>query len=387
MQKALFGLVFLGLGIVVGWIGKSGPLVDAFAQGPAAGGPATPTTLGNLPSGTTQVAGILADSLTPEERINITVYETCNRGVVNITTESTRLESIFTAASVKGSGSGSVLDRQGNILTNYHVIEGARDVTVALYTGDYYPAELVGADPDNDIAIVRIKAPAEQLHPIPLGDSTHLRVGQRILAIGNPFGLERTMSDGIISSLNRQLPSRNRRSLKSIIQINAALNQGNSGGPLLNTRGELIGMNTAIATSTGDNAGIGFAIPVSTIRRLAPQLMQFGKVTRPTIGIERVWEKADQGLVVVKLTPNGPADQAGIQASKILRRRAGLAFEQTIVDHSSADLIVGIDGLTGATADGLLTAIESKKAGDQVILTVLRNGRTLNVPITLGVAE
>ncbi len=231
---------------------------------------------------------------------------------------SLRAESFLTVSAVEGSGSGSVIDKLGHILTNYHVVEGARNVNVTLFNGEAYPAELVGQDPDNDIAVLKITAPDDQLFPIPIGDSSRLRVGQRILAIGNPFGLERTMSDGIISSLNRQLPTRNRRTMKSIIQIDAALNQGNSGGPLLNTRGELIGMNTAIATSTGDNAGIGFSIPANTIRRVIPQLIENGRVIRPTIGITRVFETEEGiGIVVVDVTPGGPADQAGIQASRL----------------------------------------------------------------------
>ncbi len=220
-----------------------------------------------------------------EEIININVYEACNRGVVNISTKIIRPTSFFTEAAVEGSGSGAVIDRLGHIVTNHHVIEGAREINVTVFTGDSYPAMLVGQDPDNDIAVLRISAPEEVLIPIPFGDSSSLRVGQHIIAIGNPFEYDRTMSTGIISSLNRLITSKTKRKMKSIIQIDAALNQGNSGGPLLNSRGQLIGINTAIATSTGDNAGIGFAIPSNTISRVVPQLIQYGRISRPTIGI------------------------------------------------------------------------------------------------------
>ncbi len=188
-------------------------------------------------------------------------------------------------------------------------------------TGNPTPGELVGQDPENDIAVVKINAPQSTIsHPIRRFDQSAR--WKRILAIGNPFGLERTMTDGIISSLNRQLPSRNKRTMKSIIQIDAALNQGNSGGPLLNTRGELIGMNTAIATNTGDNTGIGFSIPVNTIKRVVPQLIANGRVIRPTIGITRVYETEEGiGVLVVTVTPGGPADKAGIQGFRVVRRR------------------------------------------------------------------
>ena len=178
------------------------------------------------------------------------------------------------AITKKGTGSGSVLDQSGTILTNQHVIDGAKEITVRLSNSNSYPAILVGQDPDTDIAILRIDAPAEQLEPIAWGDSQSLQVGQRIYAIGNPFGLERTMSAGMISSLNRQIPSREGRTMRSLIQVDMSLNQGNSGGPLLNTRGELIGMNAAIMSSSGDSAGVGFAIPSSTIQRIVGKLLK-----------------------------------------------------------------------------------------------------------------
>ncbi len=282
-----------------------------------------------------------------------------------------------------------MIDTAGHILTNYHVVEGAREINVTMYNGDSYPAELIGEDPDNDIAVLKVACPPDVLHPIELGDSSVLKVGQHIIAIGNPFGLERTMSDGIISSLNRQITSKTRRLIKSIIQIDAALNQGNSGGPLLNSNAQLIGMNTAIATSTGDNAGIGFAIPVNTIRRVVTQLIENGRVVRPTIGIIKVYETPD-GLLIVELTPGGPAERAGLQGFEITRRqtrRGPFTVETQQVDKSKADLIIGIDGEKVKSADDLLSAIESKRAGDKVILRVVRQDEPRDVQVILGSDE
>src|SRR4029450_3920288 len=185
------------------------------------------------------------DDFTPEERTNILVYERANRSVVHITTKATQRELLFDVPA-EGTGSGSVLDKGGHILTNYHVVEGATEVRVTLANGESFDASLVGYDPPNDMAVLKVNAPPEMLAPMQLGDSSRLRVGQTVFAIGNPFGLERTMTTGIISSLNRSLPTRSGGRMKSIIQIDAALNRGNSGGPLLDTRGRLIGMNTAI---------------------------------------------------------------------------------------------------------------------------------------------
>lgn len=387
---------------------RGNPLDGGAVAAPPAAQPFGPTVLPlpvpnaklNPAAGTTENGSRMAEPPTlslpagfvpssPEEAIHVAVYETVNRGVVNISTRSIRPEAFLLVAEIEGNGSGSIIDHQGHVLTNYHVIEGARDINVTLYNGESFPAELVGQDPDNDIAVLKISAPLEHLFPIPWGDSSSLRVGQHIIAIGNPFGLERTMSTGIISSLNRQITSKTRRSIRSIIQIDAALNQGNSGGPLLNSRGELIGMNTAIATRSGDNAGIGFAIPVNTMNRVVPQLITTGRVARPTIGILQVFE-TESGLLIVNMTPKGPAEAAGLQGSRVERRkvRRGFGvFEQEAVDHSQADLIVAIDGQKVKQADDLLSVIETKKAGDVVLLTVIRAGKNVQVPVTLGAGE
>jgi len=195
---------------------------------------------------------------TEEERVNFHVYDTVNRGVVHITTKSARTSAfLLFETPTEGAGSGSVVDQNGHILTNYHVVRGAREIYVRLYNGEEYPAAVVGVDPLNDVAVLKIEAASDQLHPIVMGDSSLLKIGQRIHAIGNPFGLERTYTVGIISSLNRTLPTADRRTMKSIIQIDAALNQGNSGGPLLNSAAQMVGVNTAIASRIGENTGVG----------------------------------------------------------------------------------------------------------------------------------
>lgn len=331
------------------------------------------------------------DDYTPEERVNIFVYEKTNRSVVHIQTKVYTQEAFFSLEGpADGAGSGSVLDTQGHILTNYHVIEGATEVKVTLANGSTFDAGLVGRDPANDIAVLRIDAPPEMLNPIEFGDSSRLRVGQRVLAIGNPFGLERTLTVGTLSSLNRRLPSRAAgREIKSVIQIDAALNRGNSGGPLLDSRGRLIGMNTAIASQTGQNTGVGFAVPVNTIRRVVPQLIENGKVIRPVIGIESVYE-AESGLQIIKVTPGGPADRAGLRGFRLVRKRENkglFTIEREFVDRTSADTIVGVDGQLISKGDELMDLIEARHPGDTVVLRILRGGNPAEVPVVLGASE
>jgi S1-C subfamily serine protease len=222
-----------------------------------------------------------------------------------------------------------------------------------------------------------------------LGDSTRLKVGQRVFAIGNPFGLERTLTTGIISSLNRSLPSRNGRTMKSIIQIDAAINPGNSGGPLLDSHSRLIGMNTAIASRTGQNTGVGFAIPVTSIARVVPQLIEKGRVVRPEIGIARVYQ-TERGLLIATLTPGGPAEAAGLRGPRIVRerRRQGpFVYDSQTLDRKAADLIVAVDGQKIVSADEFLSAIESKRPGEEVTLTVVRDGHDTAVRVRLGESQ
>lgn len=334
------------------------------------------------PSGLQPEPDFDTTSLSPEERINVAVYEKVNKSVVHMMTKGVRADAVLMFdMAVEGAGSGSILDKAGHILTNYHVIEDARQVSVTLYDGKSYDARFVGADPVNDVCVIRIDAPPESLHPVTFGDSGKLKVGMRVFAIGNPFGLERTLTTGIISSLNRSLQIHNNRTIKSIIQIDAAINPGNSGGPLLDTRARLIGMNTAIASRTGQNSGVGFAIPVSLIARIVPQLIERGQVIRPEIGIARVFE-TERGLLIAKVTPGGPAERAGLRGPAVTTRKRG-PFVVESVDRSAADLIIAVDGEQIKTADDFLSHIEAKRAGDTVTLSILRQGREMQVAVQL----
>lgn len=326
--------------------------------------------------------------LTPEEQRNIRVYESANRSVVNIDTRTVRRDPFFmTQTQSEGSGSGAILDRQGHIITNYHVVDGAQDIEVTLASNNVYPAVLVGKDKEHDIAVLRVEAPADELTPIELGSSEHLRVGQRVYALGNPFGWDGTLTSGIISSLNRNLPSRvPGRLMQSLIQTDAAMNPGNSGGPLLDTSARMVGMCVAIATSTGENTGVGFAIPVDRIKQILPQLIEHGHVIKADIGITHVME-TEQGLVVAQVAEGGPADAAGIRGFEIRveRRRQGpYVYESRSIDRAAADRIVAVNGKPMRTGVQFRDTIWEYDPGDVVTLTLIRNGQQIDVPVTLA---
>ena len=325
------------------------------------------------------------DGFTPDEAIAVSVYEAVNRSVVNITSKSVKTERLIMTEHSEGSGSGAILDQDGHILTNYHVVAGAKEVAVTLYNGKTYEATTIGADPLNDLAVIQIEATDVELFPVALGDSRSLRVGMRVFALGNPFGLERTLTTGIISSLNRSLQIHGNWKIKSIIQIDAAINPGSSGGPLLDAHGRLIGINTAIATTSGQSSGVGFAIPVSLISRVVPQLLKYGHVVRPESGIDKVYQN-DKGLLIAEMRPNGPAERAGLRGPKITKTRRG-PFTLNRVDQSAADLIVAIDDQKIANAEDFLGYIEGKRPGDEVTMTIVRDGRRIQVPLTLATSE
>jgi S1-C subfamily serine protease len=345
------------------------------------------TAAGFLPARARAQQPVGERSFSAEEQVNIAVYEGVNRSVVNINTKATVAAGIFMLeVPSEGAGSGVVLDRHGHVLTNFHVVEGAREIQVMLHDGSSHSGRVVGVDPATDVAVIKVDAPAGTLQPANFGTSHDLRVGQRVFAIGNPFGLERTLTTGIISSLNRSLPTKTGRTIKSIIQTDAAINPGNSGGPLLDSGGRLIGMTTAIASRTGQSSGVGFAIPVGTLRRIVPQLIDQGRVVRPDAGISRVFQ-SEAGLVVAAVQPDGPAERAGIRGFKVVRerRRQGpFVTEFERIDRSGADLILAVDGQPVRTADDFLSAIESRNPGDRVMITVRREGYELEIPLTLA---
>ena len=313
-----------------------------------------------------------------DEQVNIRVYANTNRGVVNITTAATSVGFFGDESTTSGSGSGFVIDRDGHILTNYHVIEGADTVQVTLADGSAHEAKVVGADASNDVAVIRVDAPPEALVVVNLGDSSGLLVGQKVLALGNPFGLERTLTTGIISSLDRSIKAKNGRTIRGIIQTDAAVNPGNSGGPLLNSRGEAIGMNTAILSQVGQSAGISFAVPINAIKRILRPLIDEGRVVRADLGLSRVY-RTTQGLLVLGLAEGGPAERAGLRPIQARRTRFG-----PVIVPDSADLIVAIDGKPVKTYEDLLTEVEAHAPGDKVVVQVIRDGKAVDVPIQLG---
>ncbi len=355
--------------------GTRGP---GFLAGPSTPGRASAT------SQTVPLPDVYNDEgLSDDEAIAVAVYENMNRSVVNITTKGSRSDGFFSLeVPSEGTGSGTIVDKAGHILTNFHVVENANQVAVTLFNGKTYDASFVGADPVNDVAVIKIDAPKEVVFPVEFGDSGKLRVGMRVFAIGNPFGLERTLTTGIISSLNRSLQIRGNYTIKSIIQIDAAINPGNSGGPLLDAHGRLIGMNTAIASKTGQSSGVGFAIPVNLMSRVVPELIEHGRVIRPEVGLERVFETG-QGLLIARISPNGAAERAGLRGPRVERRRRG-PFVLERLDRTAADLIVAVGGKEVLTVDDFHAAIERYKPGDRVAITVIREGEKLNVTVDLG---
>jgi S1-C subfamily serine protease len=377
LSAMLGGLAAFGLhSTPVAGTQPAGPEASPWASPAPPGAPVTLTAAGAPP----------ADALTAEEQVNVFVYRQVNRGVVNINTKGVS-GNLFLAFESQGEGSGSVIDRQGHVLTNFHVVDGANKISVTLFDGNTYDATLVGGDPETDVAVLRINAPAESLFPVTFGSSANLLVGQRVFAIGNPFGLERTLSTGIISSLDRSLPARRGpRPMKSIIQIDAAINPGSSGGPLLDTHARMIGMNTAIASKTGESVGVGFAIPINTIARVVPQLIQNGRVQRPDAGIVKVFQ-TERGLLIALMQPGGPAQRAGLRGPRIeekQQRQGPFVVKYRQPNWAAADMIVAVDGQPIKTAEDFLNAVETKQPGQQIVLTVLRAGQQLDVPLTLG---
>lgn len=396
MKRTIFTCLFSAIlgGLVATW------LVDPNAHWPGeqpvhaqATLPIAPVVSYTAPQMGSPASAIPPTQLTPEELTNIHVFEVANRGVVNVNTKFQSYERFFAMqvpTEGEGSGSGAVIDRQGHILTNYHVVEDAKEIEVTICRGKQpYPAKLIGFDAEHDIAILQIDAPPEELYPIAFGSSDNLKVGQRVYALGNPFGLDGTITTGIISALNRTLPSRvPGRDLQSIIQTDAALNPGNSGGPLLDTSGRLIGMNVAIATKSGQSAGLGFAIPINRIARFIPELITDGKITRPDVGIVAVME-TDKGLQIVGTNENGPAAKSGLRGWRVVRQQIRRGpFVQTVQkqDRDYADLIVAVDGQPVTTGNALIEAIEDHKPGDQIVLTIIREGKPHQISITLGSA-
>jgi len=305
---------------------------------------------------------------TEEEQRTIEAYKRTNRAVVNVSTQARNLD-FFGRAPSEGSGSGVIIDGlKGYVVTNHHVIENAERVFVTLANGQSYTVKSIGQDPDNDIALLQIKDAPKGLVEIPFGDSEELEVGQRVLAIGNPFGLQRTLTTGIVSSLGRAIRADSGRLIEGIIQTDAAINPGNSGGPLLDTAGRLVGLNTAILSRTGESAGIGFAIPVNQIAAAVPQLIKFGRVLRPKIGVVVV--DTEFGPMLLYVHPGSAADKAGLAGAR-QRIQQGL-FVGYVVDFSKADFILRVNGRPVRSRRDVIDGLSRSEAGKEVSLAVRR---------------
>jgi S1-C subfamily serine protease len=278
----------------------------------------------------------------------------------------------------QGTGTGFVWDPEGHVVTNYHVIQGGDAARVTMADQSSYKARLVGSYPDTDLAVLHIDAPPEKLRPIPVGTSHDLVVGQKTFAIGNPFGLDQSLTSGIVSAVGREMESVNRRAIKDMIQTDAAINPGNSGGPLLDSAGRLIGVNAAIYSPSGAFAGIGFAIPVDTVNRVVPQLIRTGKVSRPGLGVmvapdQIVKQLRVKGALIMEVQPDSPAAKAGLRPT---RRDESRRIQL-------GDIIVGIDDKPVQSRKDLTDVLDKHKVGDTVKLKVLRDGQEEEVPVTL----
>ena len=323
-----------------------------------------------------------------EEQNNISVYRKNIDSVVNITSRAVTFDFFYGLVPQEGQGSGFIIDKEGHVLTNYHVIADARQVEVTLHNRKKYRATVVGTDRSHDLAVIQIKGPG--LVPMVLGDSHNLQVGQKVYAIGNPFGLSGTMTRGIISSI-RPVQEPDGMQIDEAIQTDAAINPGNSGGPLLNWHGEVIGINTLIASNVGQSAGIGFAIPVNTAKAVLNDLMTLGRVRRPALGVrtipitpelaDQLGLAADSGLLIVQVVSGGAADRAG------LRGGTERAYLGNIPIMVGGDLIVAIDGQEVQDQQDLSQVMNSHRAGDTVRLTIYRGKKKLDVSVTLGEAR
>jgi len=329
----------------------------------------------------------LGVAATQDEENNISVYSRVGPGVVNITSVVVERDFFLNPVPRAGAGSGSIIDGSGHILTNNHVIQDSSKLEVTLSDGSKWPAKLIGADPDNDMAVIKIDAPREKLTVLSMGDSSGLKVGQKVLAIGNPFGLGQTLTTGIISSLGRSIRSGEGNLIENIIQTDAAINPGNSGGPLLDSTGNIIGINTAIISPTGASVGIGFAVPVNTAKRIVPELIAKGFVSYPWIGVSvyplipefsRFLKlKAERGAVISEVVRGGPADKAGLRGGD-QRVQVGNS-----VIPVGGDVIVQFNGKKVLSSDDLIQLIHNQRPGDTVNLTILRKGRIFLIPVTL----
>jgi putative serine protease PepD len=327
-------------------------------------------------------------ALTDDESINVRIYRQASAAVANILTKATEYDFFMDPVPVEGAGSGFVIDPRGYILTNFHVVEGAQSIEVVLGDQSHHAAKFIGADQRNDVALIKIDPKGKKLVTLPLGDSTALQVGQKVLAIGNPFGFQSTLTTGIVSALGRTVQTSQATFIDEAIQTDAAINRGNSGGPLINSHGEVIGINSAIYTPSGTTAGIGFAIPINTAKNIANDLITDGRVHRAFLGVETLpvsgWLSdaldlpVQEGLLVEVVTPRGPAAVAGIRGGDRLAQ-AGMRRI-----HIGGDVIVAIDGQKVASPLDVNVVLNRKRPGDTVNVSIYRGGKKMHIPVKLG---
>ncbi len=318
--------------------------------------------------------------LTADEQNNIEVFDAVSPSVVFVTNTQLRRQrfSLNVMEIPRGSGTGFVWDESGLIVTNFHVVYGANKITITVQSGKSYDAEVIGTAPEKDIALLKISAPDENLRAIPLGDSAALAVGRKVLAIGNPFALDTTLTVGVVSALGREIKSITNRTIKNVIQTDAAINPGNSGGPLLDSKGRLVGVNTAIFSPSGASAGIGFAIPVNTLKLIIPQLIDHGRLFRPVLGIETLtdyWTKRlrVKGVAVLSVREGFPADRAGMIGVR----------EDWRGNIHLGDVIIAINDEPVTNEDSLLSLLEGFEPGEMVKVTTLRDDEIHHYEVTL----
>jgi S1-C subfamily serine protease len=345
----------------------------------------TTTVIREIQSGTTEPAAFPANG---GKKIS-DIYEGAKHGVVQVTSTSVVSNSFFGAQEQQAQGSGFVIDKDGHVVTNYHVVEGAKKVQVSFSDEEQMEATVVGSDPSTDIAVLKIQgAMSRSLTPLALGDSSVVKVGDAVVAIGNPFGLERTVTAGIVSALQRRIQAPNGFQIDEVIQTDAAINHGNSGGPLLNANGDVIGVNAQIETESGGNVGIGFAIPIDTVKDVAGQLIKEGKVEHAYLGVELTTITSDlasnfrvpvdKGVLIQHVRDGSPAADAGLKGGTTQVVLAGQTF------WLGGDVVTKVDGQAVETSDQLASVVTSKQPGDSLDLEVHRGQETLNVKVELG---
>jgi S1-C subfamily serine protease len=370
-----FTLIGLMIGLFAYWAG-------------ARWGPREPTSVSALPE-FAQTAGPAA--LASDEAENVRIYKQASPAVANILTRAVQYDFFWGAVPSEGAGSGFLIDSAGHVLTNYHVVEGAQEIEVTLGDHSRYPAKVIGGDPRNDIALLKIDLKGKQVTPLPLADSSALQVGQRVLAIGNPFGFQSTLTTGVISALGRLVQTSDQTFIDEAIQTDAAINRGNSGGPLLNSRGEVIGINSAIYTPTGTTAGIGFAIPINTAKQIAQDLITEGRVRRAYLGVQGtdLWAglaealelPVTEGMLVEQVVAGSPAEKAGIRGgTRAVRARMRVLL-------IGGDVLVTLNGEKIANQFDLNVQLNRRRPGDVITLTLYRGKQRMDVRVTLADRE